>query len=86
MSMSSSKNMTPREIVNYLDKYIVGQTGAKKTIAIALRNRWRRLQLNSEMQERGYPLKIILNDLVAQVLEKPEIAKTGFSRMMRFAF
>ncbi|GAA8665884.1 hypothetical protein KYTH90_14060 [Helicobacter pylori] len=41
----SKLNMTPREIVAYLDEYIIGQKEAKKSIAIAFRNRYRRLQL-----------------------------------------
>jgi ATP-dependent HslUV protease ATP-binding subunit HslU len=38
-------NMTPREIVHELDKFIIGQDAAKRAVAIALRNRWRRMQL-----------------------------------------
>ena len=37
--------LTPREIVNELDRYIIGQSAAKRAVAIALRNRWRRMQL-----------------------------------------
>ena len=37
--------LTPREIVNELDRYIIGQNAAKRAVAIALRNRWRRMQL-----------------------------------------
>ena len=44
-------NMTPKEIVSYLDDYIIGQKDAKKTIAIALRNRYRRMQLEPELQD-----------------------------------
>ena len=40
------ENLTPRKIVEELDKYIIGQNKAKKAVAIALRNRWRRLQLS----------------------------------------
>ena len=43
--------LTPREIVNELDRYIIGQHDAKRAVAIALRNRWRRLQLPEEMRE-----------------------------------
>ena len=41
--------MTPREVVQELDKHIIGQSDAKRAVAIALRNRWRRLQLNEEI-------------------------------------
>lgn len=44
---------TPREIVEELDKYIVGQKDAKRSVAIALRNRWRSRQLTGSMQEIG---------------------------------
>ena len=43
--------MTPREIVEELDKYIIGQDEAKKSVAVALRNRYRRSRLSEEMQE-----------------------------------
>ena len=44
-------SMTPKEIVAELDKYIIGQTEAKKSVAIALRNRFRRSLLSEEMRE-----------------------------------
>ena len=43
-------NMTPREIVHDLDKHIIGQSDAKRAVAIALRNRWRRMQLSEEVR------------------------------------
>ena len=43
--------MTPREIVSELDKHIIGQDNAKRSVAIALRNRWRRMQLNEELRQ-----------------------------------
>ncbi|MGB0360709.1 MAG: HslU--HslV peptidase ATPase subunit, partial [Endozoicomonas sp.] len=43
-------NMTPREIVHELDKHIIGQKDAKRAVAIALRNRWRRMQLDEELR------------------------------------
>ena len=43
--------MTPREIVHELNKHIVGQEEAKRAVAIALRNRWRRMQLDSSLRE-----------------------------------
>lgn len=52
--------MTPREIVSELDRYIVGQAEAKRAVAIALRNRWRRLQVDSELREEIVPKNIIM--------------------------
>jgi ATP-dependent HslUV protease ATP-binding subunit HslU len=54
------KNMTPKEIVAELDKYIVGQDDAKKSVAIALRNRYRRNQLSDEMREEITPKNILM--------------------------
>ncbi|HHZ80668.1 MAG TPA: ATP-dependent protease ATPase subunit HslU [Candidatus Marinimicrobia bacterium] len=54
------KDLTPKEIVSELDKYIVGQENAKKSVAIALRNRWRRQQLSEDMREEVVPNNIIL--------------------------
>lgn len=54
------KELTPRKIVAELDKYIVGQKDAKKAVAIAIRNRWRRLQLSSELREEVMPKNIIM--------------------------
>ncbi|HBQ86195.1 MAG TPA: HslU--HslV peptidase ATPase subunit, partial [Syntrophomonas sp.] len=48
-------SLTPREIVEQLDKYIIGQNAAKKAVAIALRNRYRRRKLPAELQEEIYP-------------------------------
>lgn len=50
----------PREIVSELDRYIVGQNEAKRAVAIALRNRWRRLQLDSPMREEVLPKNILM--------------------------
>src|SRR5690348_960397 len=52
--------MTPREIVAELDKYIVGQDAAKKAVAIAIRNRWRRQQLPADMRKDVTPKNIIM--------------------------
>jgi ATP-dependent HslUV protease ATP-binding subunit HslU len=53
-------NLTPKKIVAELDKYIVGQKNAKKAVAIALRNRWRRQKLSPELKEEVLPKNIIM--------------------------
>ena len=52
--------MTPREIVQELDKFIIGQHGAKRAVAIALRNRWRRMQLDERMRNEVTPKNILM--------------------------
>jgi ATP-dependent HslUV protease ATP-binding subunit HslU len=52
--------MTPREIVHELDRHIIGQSDAKRAVAIALRNRWRRMQLNEELREEVTPKNILM--------------------------
>ena len=52
--------MTPSEIVHELNNHIVGQDQAKRSVAIALRNRWRRMQLNEELQEEIHPKNILM--------------------------
>ena len=54
------KVFTPREIVSELDKYIVGQDNAKRSVAIALRNRWRRQQVPQELRDEIAPKNIIM--------------------------
>lgn len=58
--MIQEENLTPREIVAELDKYIVGQEDAKKSVAVALRNRWRRKKLDGDMQKEIIPKNILL--------------------------
>jgi ATP-dependent HslUV protease ATP-binding subunit HslU len=58
--LKKSSNLTPREIVGELDRYIIGQTAAKRAVAIALRNRWRRQQVGDELREEIYPKNIIM--------------------------
>lgn len=53
-------NMTPREIVHELDRHIIGQADAKRSVAIALRNRWRRMQLSEELREEVTPKNILM--------------------------
>lgn len=52
--------MTPREIVNELDNHIIGQEKAKRSVAIALRNRWRRMQLNETLRQEVTPKNILM--------------------------
>ncbi|WP_444999807.1 ATP-dependent protease ATPase subunit HslU [Halomonas mongoliensis] len=52
--------MTPREIVHALDQYIIGQQDAKRAVAIALRNRWRRMQLDSDLRQEVTPKNILM--------------------------
>lgn len=55
-----TKSFSPREIVSELDRFIVGQKDAKRAVAIALRNRWRRQQLSDEMKEEVLPKNILM--------------------------
>ena len=56
----NAERLTPKEIVRELDKYIVGQRAAKRAVAIALRNRWRRQQLPAELREEVLPKNILM--------------------------
>ncbi len=58
--MSASHTFTPREVVSELDRYIVGQRDAKRAVAIALRNRWRRQQVPEELRDEIAPKNIIM--------------------------
>src|SRR6202012_1868919 len=53
-------DFSPREIVSELDRFIVGQADAKRAVAIALRNRWRRLQLDDRLREEVLPKNILM--------------------------
>ncbi len=58
--MSSPHGMTPREIVEELDRHIIGQHDAKRAVAIALRNRWRRMQVAAELRNEITPKNILM--------------------------
>ncbi|MCP5040302.1 MAG: ATP-dependent protease ATPase subunit HslU, partial [bacterium] len=58
--MTSKQSFTPREIVSELDRYIVGQREAKRAVAIALRNRWRRQQVPEELRDEIAPKNIVM--------------------------
>ena len=53
-------DLTPREIVSELDRFIIGQAGAKRAVAVALRNRWRRRQLDDDLRDEVYPKNILM--------------------------
>ncbi|EJB34340.1 ATP-dependent protease HslVU, ATPase subunit [Helicobacter pylori NQ4076] len=76
-------NMTPREIVAYLDEYIIGQKEAKKSIAIAFRNRYRRLQLEKSLQEEITPKNILM--IGSTGVGKTEIARR-IAKIMKLPF
>ena len=59
-TVNGIKQLTPSEIVEELDKYIIGQKNAKKSVAIALRNRWRRQQVSDVMKDEIMPNNIIM--------------------------
>jgi len=73
MDMEKIKNMTPQEIVNQLDKYIIGQAEAKRNVAIALRNRWRRMNVDGEIKNEIIPNNILM--IGATGVGKTEIAR-----------
>ena len=66
-------NLTPKQIVKYLDEYVIGQKEAKKTIAIALRNRYRRMKLPKEIQDEIMPKNILM--IGSTGVGKTEIAR-----------
>jgi ATP-dependent HslUV protease ATP-binding subunit HslU len=58
--MKRERELTPREIVAELDRYIIGQAQAKRAVAIAMRNRWRRMQIEGPIKEEIYPKNILM--------------------------
>ena len=77
------ENMTPKQIVEYLDGYIIGQYEAKKAVAIALRNRYRRMKLDKEVQDEITPKNILM--IGSTGVGKTEIARR-MAKMMGLPF
>ncbi|MCD6433952.1 MAG: HslU--HslV peptidase ATPase subunit [Sulfurimonas sp.] len=76
-------NLTPKEIVKYLDKYVISQKDAKKTIALALRTRYRRMQLSLELQDEIMPKNILM--IGSTGVGKTEISRR-LAKMMKVPF
>src|SRR5690606_29620501 len=68
-----SQDLTPKEIVAELDRYVVGQANAKRAVAIALRNRWRRQKVSPELRDDILPKHIVM--IGPTGVGKPEIAR-----------
>ena len=83
MSKNVVENMTPKQIVEYLDRYVIGQGNAKRVIAIALRNRWRRMQLDETMAQEVTPKNILM--IGSTGIGKTEIARR-LAKMMSLPF
>ena len=84
MELKQSKEMmSPAEIVGFLDEYIIGQDDAKRAIALALRNRYRRMQLPKEVQEEITPKNILM--IGSTGVGKTEIARR-MARIMGLPF
>jgi len=76
-------NLTPKEIVEYLDKYVIAQKDAKKTIALALRTRYRRMQLDDELKNEITPKNILM--IGSTGVGKTEISRR-LAKMMKVPF
>ena len=76
-------NLTPKEIVAYLDNYVIAQNNAKKTIALALRTRYRRMQLDKELQDEIMPKNILM--IGSTGVGKTEISRR-LAKMMKVPF
>ncbi len=76
-------NLTPKEIVEYLDKYVIAQNDAKKTIALALRTRYRRMQLDDELKNEITPKNILM--IGSTGVGKTEISRR-LAKMMKVPF
>ena len=68
--MTANDSLTPKQIAQELDRHIIGQSDAKRAVAIALRNRWRRMQLDPELRDEVSPKNILM--IGPRVLVKPK--------------
>ena len=75
---SLGSSLSPREIVSELDRFVVGQNKAKRAVAVALRNRWRRQALNGEMKNEVLPKNILM-------IGPTGVGKTEISRNLSFS-
>ena len=75
-------NFSPREIVSELDRFIIGQDDAKRAVAVALRNRWRRQQLPEELREEVLPKNILMMGPTG--VGKTELAKSEDLPVLKF--
>ena len=78
------EDLTPREIVAELDKYIIGQAKAKRAVAIALRNRYRRRRLADDLRDEVIPKNILAKE-IAGILEDQQLTQTEAAYIMRDA-
>ena len=76
--MKQENDLSPQEIVQHLDQHIVGQDDAKRAVAIALRNRWRRLKVEESLREEITPKNILM--IGPTGVGKTEIARRLFPR------
>ena len=74
-----TSSLSPREIVSELDRYVIGQKQAKKAVAVALRNRWRRQALSEEMRDEVLPKNILM-------IGPTGVGKTEISRSLSKLF
>ena len=75
---NTQENLTPKQIVERLDQYIIGQHEAKKAVAVALRNRYRRSQLSAELREEITPKNIIIKFIHINPIKSPLIMAITF--------